>query len=292
MVRRRRMIWGYFFIAPWIIGFLGFSLYPTLSVFYLSLTKYSGLRPPVFVGLGNFIEMFQYDALFWKSLYNTAFYVALRVPLHLLVGLIAALLTRRQIRGMSLLRTGLYFPTIVPYLTSVVLWMWLLNYQNGVINEGLKSLGIPPVRWFGSEAMAKPSIVLINLWQVGTIMMTFLAGLLDIPQHLYEAAEIDGASSWQKLRWITIPMLTPVIFFNLILDVIGSFQVFTAALVATGGGPLNATLFYVLQLYREAFSYLRLGYASAMAVILFLIVLFFTLILFRTERYWVTYERT
>ncbi len=190
-----------------------------------------------------------------------------------------------------IIRTGLYLPTIVPYVTTVALWMWLLDYDFGVFNIALRGAGLAPVKWLGSELMAKPSIVLIGLWQIGTIMMIFLAGLQDIPTHVYEAAEIDGANSMQKLFSITIPMLSPVIFFNLILDIINSVQVFTAAFIATNGGPLNATLFYVLYLYRQSFVYLRLGYGSALAAVLFIIVLVLTLLVFRSERRWVFYER-
>lgn len=290
--RRRQTFWGYVFISPWIIGFLVFNLYPIAAVFYYGLTDYSGLKPPTFAGLENYVEMFQYDQLFFKALGNTAVYVAIRVPLHILLGFVVALLVHRKLRGINLIKTGLYIPTIVPYVTSVILWMWLLDYDFGVVNAMLRSVDLPPIKWLSSEIMAKPSIVLIGLWRVGTIMMTFLAGLNDIPGHLYEAAEIDGANGMQKLFHVTIPMVSPVIFFNLVLDVINSFQVFTAALVATGGGPLNATLFYVLHVYRNSFAYLKLGYGSALATVLFIIVVIFTALLFRTERHWVSYERT
>lgn len=291
-MRARKALWGYLFIAPWIIGFLVFNLYPILAVIYYGFTDYSGLKPPQFVGLENYVEMFRYDKLAFKALGNTAFYVALRVPLHLLLGFVAALLVNHKLRGVNVIRTALYLPTIVPYVTTVVLWMWLLDYDFGVLNVVLREVGLPRINWLGSETMAKPSIILMGLWQIGAIMMIFLAGLRSIPEHLYEAADIDGATSVQKLLHITIPMLSPVIFFNLILDVINSFQVFTAAFIATNGGPLNATLFYVLYIYRQSFSYLHLGYGAAMATILFLIVMVFTALIFHSERHWVFYERT
>ena len=289
--RGRRALWGYLFISPWIIGFFLFDLFPIASTFYLGLTKYTGLAAPQFIGLANYNELFRHDKLFPLALSNTAIYVAMRVPAYLVVGLILALLVHHKLPGRGFFRTALYLPTIVPYVTSVVVWMWLLNYQYGVINAGLKAIGLPALRWFGSPATAKPSIVLINLWGVGGIMVIFLSGLQDIPQQLYESAEIDGANWLQKLFKITLPMLSPVIFYNLVMTVISSFQVFTAALIATGGGPLKSTLFYVLQMYREGFSYLHLGYASAMGTILFIVVLVFTLILFLSERRWVAYDR-
>jgi len=291
-LRSRRALWGYLFIAPWILGFVAFNLYPILAVFYYGFTDYSGLKPPRFIGLANYVDLFTADQLVVKSLSNTLFYVALRVPLHMLLGFVVALLVNNRLRGIGIIRTGLYLPTIVPYVTTVALWMWLLDYDFGVFNVALRGMGLAPIRWLGSELMAKPSIVLIGLWQIGTIMMIFLAGLQDIPTQVYEAAEIDGANSMQKLFNITIPMLSPVIFFNLILDIINSFQVFTAAFIATNGGPLNSTLFYVLYLYRQSFVYLRLGYGSALAAVLFLIVLLLTLLVFRSERRWVFYERT
>ena len=290
-LRRQRILWGYFFISPWLIGFLVFNLYPIVAVFYYSFFEYTGLRAPQFVGLENYVEMFKYDDLALKSLWNTLYYVALRVPLYMLIGFAAALLVNRKLRGIYLFRTGLYIPTVVPFAVGVIVWMWLMDTHFGIINIGLKALGLPIVNWLGSAHMALPSIVIIGLWQIGTVMMIFLAGLQSIPIHLYEAADIDGASLWQKLVYITVPMMSPVIMFNLILDVINSFQVFTAAFIATNGGPLNSTLFYALYLYRQSFQFLNLGFGMALATILFLIIMVFTLIIFRSERYWVFYER-
>lgn len=290
-LRGRRAIWGYLFISPWIVGFLIFNLYPIVSVFYLSFTEYTGLRPPRFVGLANYVEMFRYDRLALKSLGNTVYYVTLYVPLRLLIGFTAALLANRKLRGISVLRTGLYVPTLVPLPVSVVIWMWLMHFDFGIINIVLRAIGLPPVNWLGSTVMSKPSVVIIGLWQIGTIMMIFLAGLQSVPAHLYEAAEIDGATWLHKLVFITVPMMSPIIFFTLILNVISSFQVFTSAMIATGGGPLNSTLFYALYMYRQSFQHLHLGYGSAMATILFLIIMILTLLIFRSERYWVTYER-
>lgn len=213
------------------------------------------------------------------------------MPLYLVMGFAAAMLVNRKLRGIYFFRTGLYIPTVVPFAIGVLIWMWLMETNFGIINIALQAVGLPLVNWLGSTSMALPSIVIIGLWQLGTIMMISLAGLQSIPVHLYEAADIDGATGFQKLIKITIPMMSPVILFNLILDVINSFQVFTAAFIATNGGPLNSTLFYALYLYRQGFQFLNLGYGMAMATILFLIIMAFTVLIFRSERYWVFYER-
>lgn len=290
--RTRRAAWGYLFISPWIIGFLVFNLYPILAVLYYGFTSYSGLSAPRWVGLENYVEIFTYDTLALKAMSNTVTYVLMRVPLHLGLGLLAAVLIDNKLRGINLLSTMLYLPTIVPYVTTVILWMWLLDFEYGVVNAVLRELGFSRINWLGSVNLAKPSIVIMGLWQIGVVMMIFLAGLRNIPEQLYEAAEIDGATPLSRFTSITLPLLTPVIFFNLVLDIINSFQSFAASFIATNGGPLNSTLFLVLYIYRQSFSYLRLGYGSALAAILFAIIFILTIVVMRSERKWVFYDRT
>lgn len=289
--RRREHLWGYFFIAPWIVGFLAFSLIPIIAVFYFSTTQYSALSSPIFTGTANYEKLFLRDQYFSKSLVNTFVYVAVRVPLHITIGFALAVALNAPLRGVRLLRTAFYMPTIVPAVANSVLWMWILESQVGILNYVLKAAGLPTTNWLGTVTWAKPSLIVMSLWQVGSIMTIFLAGLQGIPAQLYEAAEIDGAGRWRKLVNITIPMMTPTILFNVILDIIGSFQVFAAAFIITDGGPLNSTLFYVLYVYKNAFRYFDMGYASTLSVVLFILIAVMTAIVFRSSSSWVHYER-
>jgi multiple sugar transport system permease protein len=288
---RREALWGYLFISPWLLGFLVFSLFPILAVIYLGFTEYSILKPPEWIGVKNYVKMFTNDRLFYTSLYNTLYYIGLRIPSWLVVGLGLAILLNRKILGITGFRAAFYLPTIIPVVASAVIWMWLLNPQVGLLNPLLREIGIIAPNWLRDQTWAKPAIVALGVWQVGQTMMIFLAGLQEIPDVLYEAAEIDGASPFQKFIHITIPMITPIIYFNTVIGVIAAFQVFGFAFIATGGGPVNSTLFYVLYLYRQGFEFLHMGYASAMAVILFLIVLALTIVIVRTSDKWVQYER-
>lgn len=289
--RRREYLWGYFFIAPWIIGFLVFSLIPIASVFYFSTTQYSALSSPIFTGSANYEKMFLRDPYFIRSLANTLIYVVVRVPLHITIGFALAVALNAKLRGVRLLRTFFYMPTIVPAVANAVLWMWILESQVGILNYVLKAGGLPTTNWLGTVTWAMPSLIVMSLWQVGSIMTIFLAGLQGIPAQLYEAAEIDGAGRWRKLFSVTIPMMTPTILFNVILDIISSFQVFAAAFIITDGGPLNSTLFYVLYVYRNAFRFFDMGYASALSVVLFVLIAAMTAVVFRSSSSWVHYER-
>jgi len=286
----REAIWGYAFISPWIIGFLAFSVIPMLAVFALSFTRYDVFEPPTFIGVRNFVKIFTDDRFFGLTLYNTAYFVALSVPGQVVLGMLLAILLNTTIRGKGVYRTLLYLPMIVPAAASSLVFVWLLNPYLGVVRHLLSFVGLPSPLWFQSEAWAKPGIVLLNLWHVGQNMVIFLAGLQAIPDHLYEAAEIDGARSPQRFRNVTIPMLTPTIFYVLVMGLINNFQVFTFAYIMTRGGPLNSTLFYVLRLYQSAFKEYEMGYACALATILFFIILAFTALIFRTARSWVYYE--
>jgi len=289
-LRIRHWLWGYVFISPWLIGFLVFSAGPILAIFYLSFTEYSVFAPPQWLGLRNYAKLFTDDALFPTSLYNTAYYVALAVPGQMLVAFVAALLLNIRVRGLTVFRTVYYMPVLVPYVVSSVVFVWLMDPQVGILKYMLSVVGVVSPDFLHSEAWAKPAIAFLSFWGMGGTMLIFLAGLQGIPDHLYEVAEIDGAGALAKLRHVTIPLMTPTILFNLIMGIIGSFQVFTFAYIMTRGGPLNSTLFYVLYIYRHAFEFFRMGYAAALAAILFLCVLAVTVIIFRWSRSWVYYE--
>jgi multiple sugar transport system permease protein len=282
--------WGLLFISPWLIGFLLFTAGPMLTSLWLSLTKYD-LHSMEFVGAENYRRLLFVDPLFWKALTNTMVYAIFAVPLGILGSLGVALLLNQRVRGVRLFRTLFYLPTMVPAVASAIMWQWMFNTDNGVLNMGLGFFGIPPIQWLQDERFTLPAFVLMSLWGIGGArMVIFLAGLQGISDTYYEAARIDGASAWQRFRCVTLPLLSPVMFFNLILGVIGAFQVFTSAYVMTGGGPNNASLFYALYLFRNAFEYFKLGKASALAWILFVILLVLSVIQFRLSKRWVHYE--
>ncbi|HLK60565.1 MAG TPA: sugar ABC transporter permease [Chthonomonadaceae bacterium] len=281
---------GYAFISPWIIGFLVFTLYPFLASFYFAFTRYDIVSPPHWVGMTNYRMLFTTDPQFWKALGVTFRFAACAVPLGVVLGVGLALLLNLNLRGMSLFRTIFYLPSIVPTIATAFVFLWILNPEIGLVNRLLKNFGIEGPAWLQDTAWAPWSLVLMSLWGVGGSMVIYLAGLKDIPTHLYEAAIIDGASPFQRLRHITLPMLTPVIFFNVVMGVIGAFQYFTEAYVMTRGGPEDSTLFYALYLFQRAWRYLDMGYASAMAWILFLVVMVLTSLIFRSQRRWVHYE--
>jgi multiple sugar transport system permease protein len=289
-LRQREEAAFYLCISPWIVGFILFYLGPILASFYFSLTRWDLLTPPEFIGIDNYVRIFTRDPLFWKSLKITVLFTFSYVPLDLAIGLLVALLLNQKVRGVGIFRTVYYLPSVLSGVAYVVMWMWLLNPQAGLVNTLLSYAGIQGPRWLQSPDWALPSLVLMSLWGVGRSMVIYLAGLQDVPSEMYEAARIDGANSWNEFWKITLPMLTPSILFNLIFGIIMTFQSFTTAFVATNGGPLNSTLFYVLYLYRKAFEHLAMGYASALAWILFVIVLVCTLLIFRTSGKWVFYR--
>lgn len=291
---RRGPLWreavdGWLFILPWLLGFLFFTAGPMLASVILSFMEWEILTPATWVGLANFRQMLR-DTLFFKSLYNTAFYTFLGVPLYLVASLIMALLLNLPLRGTSIYRTFFFVPSLTPAVANALLWVWIFSPDFGLANYFLQTVGLPPQKWLFDVNLAKPSLILMGLWGIGSQMIIFLAGLQGIPQVLYEAAHIDGANNWQRFWNITLPMLSPTIFFNLVIGIIGSFQVFTTAFIATEGGPQNATLFYVLYLWRNGFDYFKMGYGSALAWVLFLIVLILTLIQFKVARRLVYYE--
>lgn len=277
------------FCSPWIAGFLCFGLIPILASLYFSFTSYSILKPPTFVGLHNYRQLFTGDPLFWVSLGNTVYYTIVSNVVGGFVALFLALLLNMRVRGLAFYRTAFYVPVIVPAVASSIIWLWLFNPQYGLFNHLLGGLGVPPIPWLTDPRWSKNSLVLMSLWSVGNAVVIFLAGLQDVPRELHEAAALDGASALARIRSVTLPMISSVIFFNLVIGLIGSFQVFTQAYVMTTGGPADSTRFYALYLYQNAFQFFKMGYASAQAWILFLIILAVSLVLFRSSGRWVYY---
>jgi len=287
----RPAFWGLVFITPWLAGYLLFTLGPMAGSLGLSFCRYD-LANLKFVGAANYERLLTQDPLFWKSLWNTATYTLVAVPLGLTGSLLLAVFLNQKVKGLALYRTLYYIPSLVPAVATALLWNWIFNANFGILNNALRAAGVAhPPAWLQEPAWAMPAFVIMSLWGIGGMrMIIFLAGLQGIPDSYYEAAGIDGAGAWSKFRHITLPMLTPMIFFNMVLGIIGSFQIFTAAYIMTGGGPADATLFYVLYLFRQAFEEFRMGYASAMAWGLFVVLLVFTGIQFWQAKRWVYYE--
>ncbi|NLJ68649.1 MAG: sugar ABC transporter permease [Firmicutes bacterium] len=286
----RTILTGLAFASPWLVGFAIFTVYPILASLYYSLTEFTGLDVTAFVGFGNYIDMITKDELFHKSLYNTLYYLILAVPLGFVVAMALALALNLKIKEISFYRTCVYIPNIVPAFASSFIWLWLLNSEYGLVNLLLEQVGIWGPAWVSDPKWAKFSIVLMAQWGAGGSAMIFLASLQDVPRSLYEVADLDGATSWVKFRYITLPMISPVILFHVIMALFGAFQVFTPAYIMTAGGPANSTLFYVLYLYRNAFNYGKMGYASAMAWLLFILALITTLIVMKTSARFVYYQ--
>jgi multiple sugar transport system permease protein len=281
---------GYLFISPWLIAFLLFIFIPMLVSFGLSFTDYNILGGWNFTGLENFQRMFFEDRRYWRSVNATVKYVIFAVPFRLIFALAVAMLLNTKRRGVSFYRAAYYAPSVVGGSIAVaVMWRQIFS-NNGLVNFLLTTLGIPTTNWLGNPNAAIWTLILLAIWQFGSPMLIFLAGLKNIPEHLYEAASIDGASGWQKFFRITLPMLTPIIFFNLIMQMISGFMVFTQAFIITGGAPLDTTLFYALYVYQRAFVTYEMGYASAMSWVLLAIVAVMTAVVFRSSSYWVYYE--
>jgi len=277
-------------VLPWVIGFLAFTAGPMLYSLYLAFTDYDVLTPPKWVGALNFVNALTNDPLFWLALFNTAYYVVIAVPLYLAASFLVALAVNRPVRGVNLYRTLYYLPSITPAVASSILWLMIFQSDFGLVNSLLTAVGLPTRKWLFDPEVTKLVFVVMGFWGIGASMVTFLAGLQSISEALYDAAAIDGAGVWARFRHVTLPMMTPLIFFNLILGIIASFQVFTAAYIITRGGPANSTLFYVLYLYDNGWQFLKMGYASALAWILFLIILGFTTVQFKLADRWVYYE--
>lgn len=290
--QRRNNIYGLIFISPWLIGFIGLWLGPALASLYFSFTHYNVMTAPRWHGLGNYVEMFTMDDLFWPSIGRTFYYAGLGVPLGVLGSMILAILLNTKLKGITTFRTLFFMPSLVPIVSAAILWLWLLNTEWGIVNQGLRRLGWEnPPSWFGNRKWAIPSLIMMGLWGGigGTRMIIFLAGLQGIPDALYDAASIDGAGAWGKARHVTIPLLTPTIFFNLVLGVIGALQAFQASFIATSGGPAFATWFFGLHIFKHAFEYFNMGYASAMAWFFAIIIVSMTLLQLRLSKRWVFY---
>jgi len=291
---QREEIMAYILISPWIIGFLWFTLGPMLTSLGLSFTE-TDLFTSEFVGFANYERLLSTDvtrSLFWKSLYNTAYYVFLSIPLTMIVGFVIALLLNQNIRGQSVYRILYYLPSVIPGIASALLWLWLFNPEFGIINWLLSLVGIAGPRWLYDTETAKLALVIMSLWTAGGNMLVFLAGLQGIPTQLYEAATIDGANAWRRFIHITLPMISPTLFFVLVTNIIQSFQIFTTVYVVSDGqgGPANSTMMYVLWLYLLAFRQFRMGFASALAWVFFIIIMLFTVLIFRSSSAWVYYE--
>lgn len=286
---RREFYAGYLFASPWFLGFLVFGGGPLLFSLFMSFCEYDVLSPPKFVGLKNYVTMFSDDPLFYKSLWNTI-YMSMGIPLGMIMSLGIALLLNCEVRGMPLYRTLFYLPAIMPAVAAALLWIWIFNPNEGILNAVLGRFGISGPAWLQNEGWAKPALIIMGLWSSGAGMIVWLAGLKGIPKHLYEAAELDGAGAIRKFFSITLPMLSPYILFNMVMGLIGTFQIFTQAYVMTQGGPVDATLFYAYNLFNNAFRFMRMGYASALAWVLFGIILALTIIQLQISKRWVYYE--
>ena len=285
----KRNLEGWLFASPWIIGFVLWTLGPMVASFVLAFMEWDLVSSPRWVGFNNVREMAR-DVVLLEALKVTTIYSLLSVPLHLVFGMGLAMLLNTKIAGMRFYRTAFYLPSVLSGVAVALLWRWLFSSEFGLFNILLSYFGVRGPSWLGDERWALPSLVLMSLWGVGAGTIIYLAGLQGIPADLYEAAEVDGARGWARFRHITLPLMTPVLFFQLIVGIISALQIFTPALVMTNGGPNNATNFVLLYLYRNAFQYFRMGYASAIAWVLFLYILVLTLIVFRSSALWVHYQ--
>ena len=288
-LRKRGILAGYLFIAPVILGYLIWVAGPMLMAIWLSLTEWDMLRPATFVGLSNYQQMLHED-LFWKSLGVTFYFTLVSVPLSLVLSFAIAMLVNVNVRGIALFRMLFYLPSIVPLVVNAVLWLWIFNSELGLLNALIHWFGLPKVLWLQDSRWSLPALIMMSQWSIGGSMVIFLAGLQGIPQHLYEAAEIDGASYWQRFWNVTIPMMSPVIFFNLVIGLIAALQNFVPGYLMTQGGPENSTLFYGLYIFWSAFRDFKMGYAAALSLVLFAIVLLLSVFVFRYLGRLVYYE--
>ena len=288
--RRQEIIGGYLFISPWLIGFLLFIAGPVLMSLFVSFTRWNIVGDPKWVGLRNYERIFTVDKDFIQALKVTFRYSIVYLPLTTVLGLGTALALNAKVKGVGIFRSFFYMPYMAPQIAATLVWMWMLNPRYGLINTMLGWFGIEGPNWLHDPSTAIYGLMLVGLWGVGGSAVIYLAGLQNIPQHLYDAAEVDGANSWQQLRHVTLPMLSPTIFYVVVIELIGVFQTFTASFVATGGGPLKSTFFYMLYIYTKAWESLRMGYASALAWILTIIILLITMLILKSSPMWVHYE--
>jgi multiple sugar transport system permease protein len=285
-LRRSPLLPALLFAAPWIIGFLWFQAYPVLASIYYSFTAYNIMQAPAFVGLDNYVSLLTQDQLFRSSLIHTMIFAVVSIPFNLVAAFVIAVLLNRRIPMRPILRAAFFLPSIVPSVATATLWVMLLRTQGGIVNVALNHLGISDINWLNNPSWAMPTLILVSLWGIGPSVIIFLAGLQDVPQDLYEQARIDGANTLQLIRHVTVPMVSPVILFNLIIGIIGAMQQFALPFVlwGAGGGPDNAGLLYSVQLFNVAFQQFQMGYAAAMAWILFAIILILSLLSMRLSR--------
>jgi multiple sugar transport system permease protein len=286
----RRNLEGWAFASPWIVGFVLFTVGPMIASAVMAFMKWDLLTSPSFVGLANFDQALFRDPLVWQALKVTTSYAVISVPLNIVLGLGLALMLNSGIRGLRFYRTAYFLPSVLSGVAVALLWRWVFENQFGLANTMLAFFGLRGPNWLGDGSWALPSLIVMNLWALGAGMVIYLAGLQGIPTELYEAAEVDGANWWRRLFSITLPLVTPALFFQLVIGVIQALQVFTQPFVMTGGGPYHSTLFFVLYLYQNAFQFFQMGYASALAWILFFYILVLTVIIFRSGDFWVHYE--
>jgi multiple sugar transport system permease protein len=291
LIPRRQTRLGLLFISPWIIGFCAFYLYPFLATVYYSFTRFTGIGNPSFTGLTNFSGLL-HDGTFRTALFNTFYYTIIEVPLSTAAALGLALLLNMNVRGQAIYRTLFYIPSIVPVVASSLIFVWIFQPSFGIVNSLLSDVHIAGPAWFFSIAWSKPTFILLGLWGLGQPMVIYLAALQGVPAEMYEVAALEGAGPFQRLRYVTVPMISPVILFNVILSLVLSIQYFTQAQVIESppGSPGSSTMFFVIYYYQQAFTDLHLGYASAMALLLFILVLIITVVLLRTSSRWVYYE--
>jgi multiple sugar transport system permease protein len=287
---RKEAIFGYLFISPWLFGFLVLRFGPMIASLILSFTEYDIITSPVFIGVENYVKMFGGDPSFWDALRVTLTYALFAVPVGLALSLMIAILLNQKVSGVAIWRTIYYLPSVVSGVAVAMLWVWLFHSDFGLINLALGYIGIQGPAWLRDPQWALPALIIMSFWTIGGSMIINLAGLQGIPTELYEAASLDGANAWHRFWSVTLPMLSPVLFFNLVIGVIETFQYFTNAFVMTSGGPGRSTLFYNLYLYNNAFRFYKMGYASALAWVMFLIILVLTLVIFKSSPYWVYYE--
>lgn len=287
---RYRNRWGWLLISPAVSGLTLWVALPLLVSLVASLCDWDMVGPPQYIGLNNYKMMFTVDPSFWQAVGVTAYYTFAGVPVQIIVAFVTALLLNTNVRGIRFFRTLYYLPSILPIAVNSVLWLWLFNPHFGLLNIILEWFGFPPQRWvFGSETVI-PSFILMSLWSVGSTVIIFLAGLQGIPRELLEAVEIDGGSGWHRFRHIILPLMTPIIFYTVVIGFITGVQTFTQPFMMTGGGPANASLFYVLHLYRQAFQFSHMGYACAMAWFLFVVTMIISGVIFKSSSLWVFYE--
>lgn len=286
---RRNLITGLLFVSPWLIGFLLWTLYPLASSIFYSFTRYDFITEMKWIGLGNYREIFFDDPRFWTVIYNTVYYVGISVPLGVASAFLVANLLNTRLVGRSFFRAIVYVPSILPAICSAMVWLFIYNNQYGVINNTLRALGRPIIPFLSSPDWAKPSLIVIHLWAQGTAVVIFLAALQDVPRSLYEAATVDGATAWHRFWYVTVPLSSPIILYNLVMGFIGGFQTFLMPYLLTGGGPMASTEFYAMHLWRNAFELFRMGKACALAWILFVVISAFTIFLFKTSARWVFY---